>query len=162
MSVTVYSNSDLPELEDLRYVADDVWASLLGEGEELTPRFVPPGTPFDDGGTWSGAVSVSGGWQGTITAELGAPAAVELAMRMLDLPPEEGVTDADIADAIGELVNVVGGNVKSLMPGPSQLSLPMSAAGRAAHPSDLQEILRVDAIWHDQPVRFCVHVPRDH
>lgn len=162
MSVTVYTNADIPELDDLRYVADDVWASLLGEGEELVPRLIPPGTPFDDRGTWSSAVSVSGGWQGTITAELGAPAAVELATRMLALPPDEEVSEADIADAIGELVNVVGGNVKSLMPGPSQLSLPMSAAGRAVHSSDVQEILRVDAVWRDQPVRFCVHVPRQH
>lgn len=162
MSVTLYSSADSPEMEDLRYVADDVWTSLLGEDEGLIPRLVPPGTPFDDGGTWSGAVSVSGGWQGTITAELGEPAAVELATRMLALSPDEVVSDADIADAIGELVNVVGGNVKSLMPGPSQLSLPMSAAGRAAHPSDLREILRVDALWRDQPVRFCVHIPREH
>ena len=33
---------------------------------------------------------------------------------------------------VGELVNMIGGNVKSLMPGPSVLSLPVVAAGRVA------------------------------
>jgi chemotaxis protein CheX len=159
MSTTVYAENGSPEVDDLRFVADDVWTALLGEGEELSPRPIPPGAPFDDSGTWSAAVSVSGAWHGTITAELGAAAAADLATRMLALPAGEQVTDGDVADAVGELVNMVGGNGKSLMPGPSVLSLPMVAAGRAAHPSDLREVLRVDAVWRDQPVRFCVHVP---
>ena len=40
---------------------------------------------------------------------------------------------------------MIGGNVKSLMPGPSVLSLPAVAAGRAAHPSDAAEVARVAA-----------------
>ena len=35
------------------------------------------------------------------------------------------VTDAEVVDALGELTNMIGGNVKSLLPAPSQLSLPM-------------------------------------
>ena len=32
--------------------------------------------------------------------------------------------DEDIDDALGELANVVGGNVKAVLPGPSALGLP--------------------------------------
>ena len=32
---------------------------------------------------------------------------------------------AEVVDALGELTNMIGGNVKSLLPAPSQLSLPM-------------------------------------
>ncbi|GAB4010144.1 chemotaxis protein CheX [Nocardioides ultimimeridianus] len=150
---------DAPALDDLHWVADEVWRALLGEDEELTARAVPPGTPFDAPGTWSAAVSVSGEWQGTITVELSADIAARLTAQMLALPPGEDAADADLADAVGELVNMVGGNVKSLMPGPSVLSLPMVAAGRAAHSSELAEAVRYDACWRDEPLRFSVHTP---
>ncbi|HJQ05001.1 MAG TPA: chemotaxis protein CheX [Nocardioides sp.] len=150
---------DAPAFDDLLWVADEVWQALLGEEEVLAPRPVPPGTPFDAPGTWSAAVSVSGGWQGTVTVELSADVAAALTAQMLALPAGEDAADADVADAVGELVNMIGGNVKSLMPGPSVLSLPMVAAGRAAHSSELAEVVRFDACWRDQPLRFSVHVP---
>ena len=36
---------------------------------------------------------------------------------------------AEINDAIGEVANMIGGNVKALMPAPSQLSLPTVTTG---------------------------------
>lgn len=151
---------DAPALDDLHWIAEEVWNALLGEEEILAPRPVPPGSPFDEPGTWSAAVSINGGWQGYVTVELGAAVAADLTAKMLALPADEPVADGDVADAVGELVNMIGGNVKSLMPGPSVLSLPMVAAGRAAHSSELAEAIRFDACWRDQPLRFSVHVPR--
>jgi CheY-specific phosphatase CheX len=158
MSVSV-SVSDGPLLDDLRSIADEVWGALLGEEEVLVPRPIPPGAPFDNTGTWSAAVHVSGGWTGTITTELGEAAAVGLTAGMLGLAADEQPSDGDLADAVGELVNMVGGNLKSLVDGPSVLSLPMVAAGRAAYSSEMRELLRVDAVWRGYPVRFTVHVP---
>jgi len=152
---------DAPALDDLLWVADEVWHALLGEEEGLDrldhPRDMSGG-PVET--VWSAGVSISGTWQGNVTVELGTTAAVALTARMLALGPGEAVADADLADAIGELVNMIGGNVKSLMPGPSMLSLPMVAAGRAAHSSDSVEALRFDAAWRGEPIRFSVHVPR--
>jgi len=69
-----------------------------------------------------------------------------------------GTPDEDVADAVGELVNMIGGNVKSLMPGPSVLSLPVVAAGRVARPSDSVEACRLDATWAGSPLVVSVHV----
>ena len=55
---------------------------------------------------------------------------------------------------------MIGGNVKSLMPGPSVLSLPVVAAGRVARPSDAVEVCRLDASWAGSPLVVCVHVQR--
>jgi len=77
---------------------------------------------------------------------------------MLGLEGPDEAGPADVADAVGELVNMVGGNIKSLMPGPSVLSLPAVAAGRAAHPSGATEIARFDGVWAGEPVRVAVHV----
>ena len=147
-----------PSYEDVRAVTDEVWASLLGDTAPLVDRLVPVGTPFDTVGAWSAAVTVSGGWQGIVTVELTSYVAGALTTTMLDLPPDADVADGDVADAVGELVNMLGGNVKSLMPGPSVLSLPSVAAGRAAFASDAHEVARVEATWDGEPVRVSVHI----
>lgn len=150
---------DAPSVEDVEALTGDVWLALVGEDEVLVPRMVPPGTPFDATGVWSSSVTVSGGWHGVVTVELDEEVAQQLSARMLALPDDDPVSDGDIADAVGELVNMVGGNVKSLMPGPSVLSLPTVAAGRAAFASDVSEVCRLDLAWRGGPVRVCIHVP---
>ncbi|GAA3801764.1 chemotaxis protein CheX [Nocardioides panacisoli] len=146
-----------PSYDDVRAVTDEVWTTLLGEAAPLIDRLVPVGTPFDSVGVWSAAVTVSGGWEGSVTVELTTYVAGALTTTMLDLPHDAEVSDADVADAVGELVNMLGGNVKSLMPGPSVLSLPSVAAGRAAFSSDAREVARVEATWDGEPVRVTVH-----
>lgn len=151
---------DAPDIEDVRSVTEDMWMALLGEDEALVPRAVPPGSPFDAAGVWSATVSVSGGWQGVVTLELDEQVARQVTARMLAIPTPDEVLDVDVADGVGELVNMVGGSIKSLMPGPSALSLPSVAAGRAAFASDVREVCRVDVAWRGAPVRVCVHVPQ--
>ncbi|KRB79949.1 hypothetical protein ASE01_00075 [Nocardioides sp. Root190] len=151
--------AEAPSVDDVQAVTEDVWLSLLGEQEVLVPRLVPPGTPFDALGVWSAVASISGGWQGVVTIELADSVARPVTAHMLDIPAGTDATDSDVADAVGELVNMIGGNIKSLMPGPSALSLPSVAAGRAVFASDLVEACRVDISWRGEPVRVCIHVP---
>ena len=149
-----------PELGDVHAIVEQVWSSFLGDEEPLLPRFAGAAAdeafPADD--VWSAAVSVHGGWTGTVTVELSASVAQSLARLMLAMA-DEPLDDAEVADAVGELVNMVGGNVKSLMPGPSALTLPVVAAGRAVHSSELSEVARFDAVWAGEPVRVSVHAP---
>ncbi|WP_183094873.1 chemotaxis protein CheX [Nocardioides stalactiti] len=147
-----------PELTDLQAVVEEVWSTFVGYEHPLCVRQVPAGTPLDSG-VWSGAVSVTGEWQGAVTVELADDVAVAISRVMLDVDPSESLNDDDVADAVGELVNMIGGNVKSLMPGPSALSLPAVAAGRAVFPSDAHEVARLDLLWTNQPVRITVHTP---
>jgi chemotaxis protein CheX len=48
---------------------------------------------------------------------------------MLQLTPDD-VTDDDQRDVVAELANMIGGNLKSLLPSPLYLSLPAVVAGR--------------------------------
>jgi chemotaxis protein CheX len=147
-----------PEVTDVQAIVEQVWSSFLDESEPLLPQLVPAGQPFPAEDSWSAAVAVSGGWDATVTVELAAPVALALTTTMLGLESNDEAEDGDVADAVGELVNMVGGNIKSLMPGPSVLSLPAVAAGRAAHPSGATEVARFDGVWAGQPVRVAVHV----
>ncbi|MDH2414637.1 chemotaxis protein CheX [Nocardioides sp. CER19] len=150
-----------PAITDVQAIVEQVWSSFLGEAEPLLPAPVAPGRAFPADDAWSAAVSISGGWDAAVTVELSTPLALSLTTTMLGLTADEtaeGPLDADVADAVGELVNMIGGNIKSLMPGPSVLSLPAVAAGRAAHPSGAAEVARFDGVRAGQPVRVAVHV----
>jgi chemotaxis protein CheX len=143
-----------PTAADVQMVVEEVWTSFLGTED---PHVV--GTPADLRAGWSAAVTVTGAWEGMVSVELPTTMAEEVCRRMLGV---EDTVDEDVADAVGELVNMIGGNVKSLMPGPSVLSLPVVAAGRVARSSDTTEVCRVDASWAGAPVQVCVHVRRGH
>jgi hypothetical protein len=64
------------------------------------------------------------------------------------------IDDEDIEDALGELANVVGGNVKAVLPGPSVLGLPeVGVAPEAGRPADT---CRVDLLWRGQSLTISV------
>ena len=65
----------------------------------------------------------------------------------------------EVADAAGELVNIIGGNLKTLLPTPSKLGLPEVARvpGLAAEDGiGATEECRVDLTWGTRPVRVRV------
>lgn len=75
------------------------------------------------------SIQITGGWIGTVVLGFCPAVARAAAIAMLGIVDEE-VTQSDMQDVAAELVNMVGGNLKSLLPGPSHLSLPMVTAGR--------------------------------
>jgi chemotaxis protein CheX len=108
--------------ESLMDLVAKSWTVYFGrpDGEALT-RIDDPG-PLD----LVASVSLTGAWDGHVIIGMTEAAAATVAAAMLDLDPAT-VTDDDINDATGEWVNVVGGNAKSLLPQPCQLSLPMTS-----------------------------------
>jgi len=154
-----------PEAADVRALTEQVWSSFLGELDPLLPLV---GTPADhDGARWSAAISISGAWEGTVTIEVTAATAEALTAAMLGI--DGALDDEDIADAVGELVNMIGGNVKGLLPGPSVLTLPVVASGRGGRPTtprdvsgngtprSVVEVSRMDAVWRGDPVQVTVY-----
>lgn len=133
--------------EDLRLLGEDVLtAFLLQDG--------PAGPPDDTApdGRLRASVTVSGEWSGWITLEVSRAAARDLTRRMLQV---DDVSDADVHDAVGELVNVLGGNVKSLLVEGSVLGLPEVTDGE--QPADtLVEICQTELWWADHPVHVRV------
>lgn len=141
-----------PSLNDVQMVVEEVWSTFLGAEEPLLPA-----APGELSTGWSAAVTVTGAWEGMISVELPTGIAEEVTRRMLGV---DAAADEDVADAVGELVNMIGGNVKSLMPGPSALSLPVVAAGRVARSSEAVEVCRLDALWAGSPLLVSVHAHR--
>ena len=130
-------------------IAEDAWTALVGEDEFLLPA--PGELPADVVSSW---VDVVGPWTGSVVLTTGRETAAGLTRALLgDHAPEE-LEDEDVADAFGEIANVVGGNVKAALPGPSALSLP--GVGKAPAVRNPADLCRVDVLWRGEPLSISV------
>ena len=107
---------------DLLQLAADIWSSVLGLEIE------PTQSKNDSSDRLTGCVQITGVWRGSVTLETSRGFARSAAASMFAVP-EENVTSAEIIDALAELANMLGGNIKSLLPGPSFLALPSVTEG---------------------------------
>ena len=112
-----------PELTE---ITERVWASLVEL--PLIPR--QPGEPGPAAGsrTFTGCVQITGAWEGAVTVHCSEALAKVLTAAMFMVDPED-TTPEEVSDALGELANMVGGNVKALLPEPCRISLPAVADG---------------------------------
>lgn len=76
----------------------------------------------------TGAVSLTGAWEGTVAVHCTTGLACRAASVMFGRE-EASVSASEIYDALGELANMISGNLKTLLPKPSFLSLPCVVEG---------------------------------
>lgn len=116
---------DTLEIGELARVATcDVCTTMLDLALEAAEPFENP-HPLDQGEV-SALIGLAGDRQGFVAVHCTRRQAQELTARLLGMQPDE-VTDSDsILDAMGELVNMVAGNVKTeyASRGTLQISLP--------------------------------------
>jgi chemotaxis protein CheX len=137
---------DEPTVES---IAQDAWIALVGEDEILVP--IPGELPGDVLSSW---VDVVGPWTGSVVLTTAPETAADLTRALLGDTAPEILEHEDVADAFGEIANVVGGNVKAALPGPSGLSLPdVGTAPDVRNPAD---VCRVDVLWRGQPLTISV------
>ncbi len=120
--------------QDIRDVTESVWITMLNVTAE--PRSSSAGAiqePF-----WTGTVRMSGAWEGAVTIVCSQGLAREMAVALFALESTEPSED-EVRDALGELANMVGGNIKALLPGPTNLSVPrVDSSGWAIPPLDAE------------------------
>lgn len=104
---------------DLLEVVESVWTLTLGFEALLPLGSRPP--PAQS--TWCGCIRVGGAWNGLVKLSM-SEALTRRAAAVMFGAPAEGLTHAELTDALAEITNMTGGNVKALLPGPSRLSLP--------------------------------------
>lgn len=74
------------------------------------------------------AIHFAGEWKGAVLLQCGLPEALAFTDCLMMGEQHSGVDD-DVRDALGELVNMVGGNLKSVLPPGVALSIPSVVAG---------------------------------
>jgi chemotaxis protein CheX len=146
--------TDTPVMDDVWHVVEAVWESLLG----VWPA---PAEPVGVEEDWlSAVVTVDGDWRGAVSLSCPFRTAQHMSRTMLDVAGDEPDPDLDdIEDAMREVVNVIGGNVKALVPGGRSLGLPVLVVGRPAVDGDLAGELHIGwpghlarvAVWRSSP-----------
>jgi chemotaxis protein CheX len=107
-------------VEELIQYTQFTWSSILEvDVEQIHEEFKPnPDTDIN------ACVLISGTWKGMVVMSFHLKLAQAVAIKMFDLKNEKP-TDEHLIDAVGEMINMIGGNLKALVPQPSFLSLPI-------------------------------------
>jgi chemotaxis protein CheX len=134
---------------DVWGVVEVVWGSLLG----TCPS---PVEPLVVGPDWvSAVVTLDGSWRGSVAFSCPPRTADHVARTMLELAAAEPDPDPeDVEDAVREVVNVLGGNVKALLPGGRSLGLPTVVLGPPRVAGELAGAL--DIGWPGHVARVAV------
>ncbi len=110
--------------EDIIAITQNVFSTVLASpvGDPVRPPEPPPKPAL------TGSIHISGQWQGSVLVSTTESFADHAAEKMLGID-NSSVAPEDRVDVLAELTNMIGGNIKSLLPGPSNLSLPSVAPG---------------------------------
>ena len=107
-------------------ITQAVWASFVDPEVPLVD--LGPCVPEPaEAGVVVGSVAILGPVPTVLSVRLSAGAASDVAARMFDIDTA-AVSSADVQDATGEIANMIGGNVKAMLPEEHRLGLPSVTA----------------------------------
>ena len=75
-----------------------------------------------------GTIYFAGGWKGAVFMEFEENLALDMAAHLLKADRPARI-DRDVRDAVGEVVNMVAGNLKPILPDESHMSMPSVVQG---------------------------------
>lgn len=119
---------------DIARIVEDVFRTMLNLDAVLSEE-AGPAAP----GGLTVAVQFVGEWKGAIVLQCSEEQALLFTARLMPGRKPAGI-DEDVRDCLGELANMVGGNLKSVLPHGVALSMPSVVAG-----SDYAEICGANA-----------------
>ncbi|HSR08462.1 MAG TPA: chemotaxis protein CheX [Bryobacteraceae bacterium] len=108
---------------EIARIVEDVFRTMLRLEAGLTSMLEPAGP-----GALTAAVQFVGEWKGAVLLQCTTWQACQLASRLMPgLQPTR--VDEDVRDALGEITNMVGGNLKPMLPPGVALSMPSVVEG---------------------------------
>jgi len=116
----------LPTAESLRPAIAEITESVFATMLELAVRPLEP-VPGEEVFAMTAAVYYVGAWNGALLLECSQRQAREWGARLMGIPPPASQEDA--SDSLGELCNVLAGNLKPMLPPGVALSAPSVVAG---------------------------------
>ena len=146
-----------PTVDDLREIAEQVWAAYL-DPEGVRPLLL--GDAREPASAVSASVSLTGGWHGHVVVTCSAGAARHAAAAFLAMDEGE-VSDEDMTDVMGELANIVGGNVKSMLPAATLVSLPHVVNGASNRFPTTRRVCELAGTWLDEPFSISMWQSRE-
>jgi chemotaxis protein CheX len=143
----------LPTTHDLEVIMDQIWSAYVDP--DGTEPFLPgPGGGPTGYRAW---VMIDGSWSGQVILRCSAGQAAALTSAFLSGSGEQ-VSAERIVDVLGELANIVGGNVKGMLPTDCVLSQPHVAgpAERGGEDPWAVPVCELSGTWLDEPLDVSV------
>jgi CheY-specific phosphatase CheX len=115
------------EQENLERIVASVVETMIGL------NVVPVATPWSpEGERVTATVHVAGSWSGAVVLETTREQACRFTARFLSVETPPAVND-DVRDVLGELANMIGGNLKTALAPGAALTMPIVVDGGAYH-----------------------------
>lgn len=117
--------SEIPQYDEINDVTEQVWSQFLG---------IPITASAEVHGEaeCAASISIEGAWNGAVIVACSRRLARHAAASMFCCPVSE-IDEASWRDTLNEVANIMGGNIKALLPGPSSLGLPEAFATWQPH-----------------------------
>jgi chemotaxis protein CheX len=119
----------------LEQIVETVWSTMLqapirslGPTADLATESSASRPAAGEAAPLTACVHIAGEWNGSVLLIPSQQFCRRAASIMLAIDAETA-SSADLQDCVAELCNIIGGGVKSIVPGPSSLSLPTVAFG---------------------------------
>jgi chemotaxis protein CheX len=109
---------------EISQIVGDVFQTMLSVDIEASPQLWTPRA-----GDITAAIFFAGTWRGAALLECTERQGRTWTGRLLSIPDPPVIND-DVRDAMGELVNMIGGNLKSVLPPGVGLSMPSVVEGK--------------------------------
>ena len=139
-------------ISELNRVTSQIWEYMFEWMAQTTET-----APSNDVDTRSAMVMVSGAWQGAVIITASRNLAGLAAAHMFSVAPEE-VSDECVGEALKELANITGGNIKTVLPEPCVLSTPVSLGnvGFGFYPAETEPVCSLHYTVHNEPFKVTV------
>lgn len=113
--------------DEIIQIVQTIWTSILNLPIEVP---APNDGSFEpvSGRSFTACVQLTGDFEGATLLYCSSRLALDLTSIMFEEKPED-LSIEDLQDALGELTNMIAGNIKPLLPGHSRLSLPSVVDG---------------------------------
>ena len=123
-------------------LSEQLWQSVSDAFETMIPlpiqRIDDPEPPGYDGLLWAGSITFTGDLRGCLTLLCSAGCGKKMARAMLMIDESETVEEAELKDALGEVVNLAIGGLKSHLQAAEcrlDISIPTVTRGRSLRPA---------------------------
>jgi chemotaxis protein CheX len=108
---------------DILHIVQDVFSTMLGSGVSTLPGTWTPAPP-----EMTAMVYFTGEWKGAALIECNREQAFAVTSRLMSIPLPRQMNN-DVLDSMGELANMIGGNMKAILPKGLDLSMPSVVEG---------------------------------
>ena len=105
-------------------ITQEIFSTMLG----IEARPVVPAPGGEQAHMVVGAIHYAGPWKGVLLLECQPLQASAFTAKLIGISPPDSVDD-DVRDAIGEIANMIAGNLKTILPLETVLSAPAVVEG---------------------------------